>query len=235
MTPILKALRSPGMMLVALVLALFAQGEHTAQVFASFSHPVDGAQPLAYAFAGAVEVAVLLFVMNGHKTISYIFAGATFATNLVYYAIGGIDLLSVALLPVLLLSALLPGVIVGYSHTIAATGATGATAQAPAQAAQGRTWQWRFWQRKRAQSAQATSPAVAVAQEPAQSAQPASAEPAQSDAKPTRAQRLAQIREQEITDPAAIAAQFRVSLRTAQMDLADVREGVTQTNGKGAH
>ena len=229
MTQILAALRSPGMMLVALVLALFAQGEHTAQVFASFSHPADGAQLLAYAFAGAVEVAVLLFVMNGHKTISYIFAAATFATNIVYYAIGGIDLLSVALLPVLLLSALLPGVIVGYSHTIAATGAT---AQAPTKAAQARTWQWRFWRRKWAQPAQGATPAVAVAQEPARPAQPASAEPAQPDAKPTRAQRLAHIREQELTDPAAIAAQFRVSLRTAQMDLADVREGTVQRNGK---
>lgn len=143
MTKILAALRSPGMMLFALVLALFAQGEHTAQVFASFSHPADGPELLAYAFAGAVEVAVLLFVMNGHKTISYIFAGATFATNLVYYAIGGIDLLSVAILPVLLLSALLPGVIVGYSHTIAATGAT-----QPAQpSAHLRTWRWQFWRK----------------------------------------------------------------------------------------
>ena len=131
------------MMLVALVLALFAQGEHTAQVFASFSHPADGAQPLAYAFAGAVEVAVLLFVMNGHKTISYIFAAATFATNLVYYAIGGVDLLSVALLPVLLLSALLPGVIVGYSHTIAATG--NAVPPVPMQHNARRVWHWQFW------------------------------------------------------------------------------------------
>ena len=142
MTQILAALRSPGMMLLALVLALFAQGEHTAQVFASFSHPTNGPQLLAYAFAGAVEVAVLLFVMNGHKTISYIFAGATFATNLVYYAIGGIDLLSVQLAPVLLLSALLPGVIVGYSHTIAATGATETRA-----ATQPRALRWQFWRK----------------------------------------------------------------------------------------
>ena len=142
MTQILAALRSPGMMLLALVLALFAQGEHTAQVFASFSHPTNGPQLLAYAFAGAVEVAVLLFVMNGHKTISYIFAGATFATNLVYYAIGGIDLLSVQLAPVLLLSALLPGVIVGYSHTIAASGATQSKS-----AALPRVWRWQFWRK----------------------------------------------------------------------------------------
>jgi hypothetical protein len=122
MERILTALRSPGAMMFALVLALIAQGEHTAQVFAYFSHPTgQSAQPLAYAFAAAVEVAVLLFVLKGHKYISYGFAVATFATNMVYYAIGGIDLQGPAIAPVLLLSALLPGVIVGYSHTIAET------------------------------------------------------------------------------------------------------------------
>lgn len=153
MTQILALLRSPGAMLLALVLALFAQGEHTAQVFANFSHRAGDTEPLAYAFAAAVEVAVLLFVMNGHKTISYIFAGATFATNLVYYAIGGIDLLSVAVLPVLLLSALLPGVIVGYSHTIAATGVAPA---APAATPRRNWWQW--WRKDAAPATvQATS------------------------------------------------------------------------------
>jgi len=120
MDKILDALRSPGAMMIALMLALLAQGEHTAQVFAFFSHSNGGnSQALAYAFAAAVEVAVLLFVLRGHKHISYAFAVATLCTNIVYYAIGGIDLLSVAVAPVLLLSALLPGVIVGYSHTIA--------------------------------------------------------------------------------------------------------------------
>ena len=114
MNQILAILRSPGAMMLALVLALFAQGEHTAQVFAYFSHGAGSAQALSYAFAAAVEVAVLLFVLNGHKRISYLFAFATLCTNIVYYAIGGIDLQSVAVLPVLLLSALLPGVIVGY-------------------------------------------------------------------------------------------------------------------------
>jgi hypothetical protein len=234
MTTILNWLRSPGMMLIALVLALFAQGEHTAQVFASFSHPVDGAQPLAYAFAGAVEVAVLLFVMNGHKTISYIFAAATFATNLVYYAIGGVNLLSVALLPVLLLSALLPGVIVGYSHTIAATGTTNAATAQPA-ATQRRT-RWQFW-RKAAQpdtpadvtALPSAAQAVAFAQVDTQPAA-VSAQPAPQPLTPV--QRRAHIREQELSDPAQIAAQFRVSLRTAQGDIAAVRKATTQRNGK---
>ena len=146
MNKILDALRSPGAMMVALVLALVAQGEHTAQVFAFFSHSNgQGAQPLAYAFAAAVEVAVLLFVLRGHKYISYAFAVATLCTNIVYYAIGGIDLLSVAIAPVLLLSALLPGVIVGYSHTIAETPHGAAAPTAPAKATTRRRWQ--FWRK----------------------------------------------------------------------------------------
>jgi hypothetical protein len=129
-------------MMLALVLALLAQGEHTAQVFAYFAHTGGGnVAQLSYAFAAAVEVAVLLFVLKGHKYISYGFALATFATNLVYYAIGGINLLSVAIFPVVLLSALLPGVIVGYSHTIAETPQT--DAKQP-QAAAVRRWV-RFW------------------------------------------------------------------------------------------
>lgn len=209
MTTILNALRSPGMMLLALVLALFAQGEHTAQVFASFSHPVDGTELLAYAFAGAVEVAVLLFVMNGHKTISYIFAGATFATNLVYYAIGGTDLLSVAILPVLLLSALLPGVIVGYSHTIAAQGTT------PDADATPRRVQWQFW-RKLARP-QSVAPA-----EPARTerAQPAAPQP------PARVQALQMA--SEGVPVAQIARQINTSPSTVRSWL---RRAATQPNG----
>jgi hypothetical protein len=144
MNRILDALRSPGAMMIALILALAAQGEHTAQVFAFFAHSGgNNAQYLAYAFAGAVEVAVLLFVLAGHKRISYAFAFATFATNMVYYAIGGNDMLSVALVPVVLLSALLPGVIVGYSHTIADAPMHTTTPVQP-EPTPARRW-WEFW------------------------------------------------------------------------------------------
>jgi len=149
MNEILRALRSPGAMMVALVLALFPQGEHTAQVFAFFSHNAEGsAQFFSYAFAAAVEVAVLLFVLAGHRRISYLFAGASFLTNVVYYAIGGVVLLSVAAFPVLLLSALLPACIVGYSHTIADVGhATPATKQPAKRPAPARRWFWQFWRK----------------------------------------------------------------------------------------
>lgn len=109
---------SPVVMMVALALALLAQGKHTADVFTYYSHD-NTPWWLSYAFAAGVEVAVFLFVLHGHKGKSYTFAFAAFATNVVYYAIGGAALLTAELVPVLLLSALLPGVIVGYSHTIA--------------------------------------------------------------------------------------------------------------------
>jgi|GEM_PF-4270146 len=168
MDKILDALRSPGAMMIALMLALLAQGEHTAQVFAFFSHSNGGnSQALAYAFAAAVEVAVLLFVLRGHKHISYAFAVATLCTNIVYYAIGGIDLLSVAVAPVLLLSALLPGVIVGYSHTIAETPKSDATQPATAQdaTAPGTRRRWQFW-RKPQESTTTSSSATANAETP---------------------------------------------------------------------
>ncbi len=115
---IIAFLLSPIVMMIALALVLLAQGKHTADVFTYYSH-VNTPWWLSYAFAAGVEVAVFLFVLHGHKGKSYLFAFAAFATNVVYYAIGGAALLTIELVPVLLLSALLPGVIVGYSHTIA--------------------------------------------------------------------------------------------------------------------
>ena len=122
MTRILTLLRSPGAMLIALVAALAAQAEHTAQVFSMVVQAQGIFATLhAYAFACAVEIAVLLFVLAGHRRISYGFALATFATNLSYYAMHDVPLLSLAGAPAWLMSLLLPAAIVGYSHTIAET------------------------------------------------------------------------------------------------------------------
>jgi len=236
MTRILTALRSPGAMMLALALALIAQGEHTAQVFAYFAHSntQGGAILLSYAFACAVEVAVLLFVLRGHKRISYAFAGATFCTNLVYYWIGGVALLSVAVLPVLLLSALLPACIVGYSHIIAETPHKATPPEYTAErvrpvldgpvAAGGQP--------------DAAAPDAATAEPPATAtvapAPPRKAVPhkrSRKPAKPTQEQRRAQIASSGVTDVSAIVAQFGVSLRTAQADVAAVRSAMTTQNG----
>lgn len=176
MNELLDKLRSPGAMMIALVLALFPQGEHTAQVFQHFSHAGSGnAQGLSYAFAAAVEVAVLLFVMAGHKRISGLFAGASFLTNVVYYAIGGVALLSVAAFPVLLLSALLPACIMGYSHTVAdKTKHTDAPAT-PASPAATPARAWWQWRRTPAtdDATHATLPVASATDDAAHAAQPA--------------------------------------------------------------
>ena len=235
MNRILTVLRTPGAMLAALVLALIAQLEHTAQVFML----VVGAQGWpaqlhAYSFALAVETAVLLFVLAGHKRISYAFALATFATNLSYYAMAGVDLLSVQGAPAWLMSLLLPAAIMGYSHTIAergedARGKPTTTPAAPVLAlpvASGETLD-------------ATAPEPVSAEQPATvTAAPAPArKPAQRKtqrklAKLSAAQRQAQIASSGVTDPSAIVAQFGVSLRTAQSDIAAVRSAVLAQNGE---
>ena len=163
MNRILDALRTPSAMLVALLLALVAQLEHTAQVFMQTVNATgDGAQVHAYAFAIAVETAVLLFVLHGHKRISYGFAIATFATNLSYYAMHGVDLTSIAGAPAWLMAGLLPAAIVGYSHTIADV-PHGATPAQPAATTTPRRWQ--FW-RKPAESTTTDNLARAAVQTP---------------------------------------------------------------------
>ena len=247
MTRILAALRSPGAMMLALVLALIAQGEHTAQVFAYFAHGGNNsAWLLSYAFACAVEVAVLLFVLRGHKLISYAFAGATFCTNLVYYWIGGVALLSVAVLPVLLLSALLPACIVGYSHIIAETPhetPKGKHTTTPLETLLARPMAPQGHCDANAAPADNADEAAADAVPPVAETPPAAAathkrprvvrkrKPAKLDA----TQRRAQIAESGVTDVSAIVAQFGVSLRTAQEDVKQVRAATMAQNGSAHH
>jgi hypothetical protein len=246
MNRVLDVLRSPVAMMVALILALTAQGKHTADVFTFFSHP-GTPQWLSYAFAAAVEVAVLLFVLNRHKSISYAFAFATFATNMVYYAIGGTALQSVALVPVVLLSALLPGVIVGYSHTIAEH--TDATVAAPApQPAKARRYRWQFWRKpleaattsNLAGAAEQTRYGVPSATLTPQNVMDAASQPThttpnqtQQDAAPklTPEQRRAQIAERELQTSLQVQEAFNIGKRTADADLAWVRKNIIHTNG----
>lgn len=247
MTRILTALRSPGAMMLALALALIAQGEHTAQVFAYFAHGGNNsAWLLSYAFACAVEVAVLLFVLRGHRRISYAFAGATFCTNLVYYWIGGVALLSVAVLPVLLLSALLPACIVGYSHIIAETPHSAAppehtappadTLLARPVAAPGQTEGAASDADGAEQPFVPGPPRVIVLPVAAPARKAAPRKTQQRGARLTAEQRRAQIASSGVTDPGAIVAQFGVSLRTAQTDIAAVRSAVLALeNGSARH
>ena len=221
MNRILTLLRSPGAMLVALVAALAAQAEHTAQVFSMVVQAQGIFATLhAYAFACAVEIAVLLFVLAGHRRISYGFALATFATNLSYYAMHGVPLLTVAGAPAWLMSLLLPAAIVGYSHTIA-DAPRESSADAAKTLAESHATQTAVSDTTTAPIAPprpATHPSVATSE-------------ATEPNKLTPTQRRAHIAEQELFDPAQVAAQFGVSLRTAQGDIAKVRNGLTQRNG----
>lgn len=149
---VLAFFTSPLFMMAALGLALLAQGKHTADVFAFWSHK-GTPEWLFYAFAGGVEIAVFIFVLHDHKRTSYAFAVGAFATNVVYYAIGGANLLSAEALPVLLLSVLLPGVIVGYSHTIAERPQTATPPAKPAKPAKPRRYRWQFWRLRPAAAA----------------------------------------------------------------------------------
>lgn len=248
MNKILDALRTPSAMLVALLLALVAQLEHTAQVFMQVVHASgDGAQVHAYAFAIAVETAVLLFVLHGHKRISYGFAIATFATNLSYYAMHGVDLTSIAGAPAWLMAGLLPAAIVGYSHTIADTPNAPAT-HAPAKPITRRRWQ--FWRKPtETPTANATantttptpvappsesgghSEAVSATSAPAEQTGATSGQPEGADVPThdTRTQAL-QLRDEGYT-AAEIARMTGAKYSTVQSWL---RRATVQTNG-GAH
>lgn len=258
MTRILNILRTPGAMLAALVLALAAQLEHTAQVFSMVVGATGiQAQLHAYAFAVAVETAVLLFVLAGHKWISYGFAIATALTNLSYYAMNGINLFSIAALPAWLMSLLLPAAIVGYSHTIAeqdtnthpvhpqtlvafpsvTTGHSEHTPTSTEATDNG------IHEDVATRSAAAVAPALSAASlgtPQSASATPAKkaerkaapmARKAKRGVKPTPEQRRAQIASSGMDDAGAIAAQFDVSVRTAQADLNAIRQATMQTNG----
>lgn len=116
---IIAALRTPAATLVVLVAALLAQLPHAADVFRLVVHG-DGIWPTVhgYSYAVALELAVLLFVVQRRNAESYAFALVSVCVNLAYYALHGVDLFSVAALPAWLISVALPAAIARYSHLI---------------------------------------------------------------------------------------------------------------------
>ena len=218
---IIAWLRTPLATLIVLCSALLAQLPHAADVFRLIVMG-EGLWPVlhSYTYAVALELAVLLFVVQRRNVESYLFAGVSILVNLSYYALHGLHLFSVAALPAWLVSIALPAAIAQYSHLIAA-----ATAQHDTGGAEGD-----------APAHRDSGLALVAAQGDADAAPPAQGE-AQESADPpaplTPVQRRAHIREQEIADAAQIAAQFGVSLRTAQEDLRHVRKNLTQQNGVG--
>ena len=117
---ILSLLRTPTAILVVLIIALCAQIPHAADVFRLIAGH-GGALPSvhSYLFAVALELAVLLFVVQHRHIESYIFAVVSVAMNLSYYHLAGIDLISMLAMPAWLVSVALPVAIARYSHAVA--------------------------------------------------------------------------------------------------------------------
>jgi hypothetical protein len=110
-------LRSPVATLAVLVTALVAQLPHAADVFRlAVEGEGLGATLHSYSYAVALELAVLLFVVQRRNIESYVFAFASICINLAYYALHGVNLASIAAAPAWLISVALPVAIARYSH-----------------------------------------------------------------------------------------------------------------------
>lgn len=211
----IAALRTPVATLAVLVAALIAQLPHAADVFRLAVH-ADGiwATAHSYSYAIALELAVLMFVVQHRNVESYVFAVASICINLAYYYLHGVQLLSVEAAPAWLISVALPVAIARYSHLIVDAGA-----HEPAP--------------------EVTEPTVHDAEPIADVPQVHVAAPVQVQrtpakraiAKLTPGQRRLQIAESGIADAAVIAARYNVSLRTAHADLAATRSALITTNG----
>jgi hypothetical protein len=143
----INLLKSPLATLVVLCSALLAQLPHAADVFRLIVVG-DGLWPTlhSYTYAVALELAVLLFVVQRRNVESYLFAFVSILVNLSYYYLHGVALLSIAALPAWLVSIALPAAIAQYSHLIAA--ATDEHATPPAKSAKPvkpRRYFWQFW------------------------------------------------------------------------------------------
>jgi len=213
-------------------MALIAQLPHAADVF----RLIVGGEGWAavahgYAYAVALELAVLLFVVQRRDAESYLFAAVSVLVNLSYYALHGIDLFSVAALPAWLVSIALPVAIARYSHLLVETPhhagkahiAPAVVVDMPAIVAQ--------------ESTAITANADEIAPASPTAPQTQSRKSAQKKRKATKpekltpAQRQAQIAESGTLDAGAIVAQFGVSMRTAQADIATIRAQTMHANG----
>ena len=220
---IIAALRTPVATLVVLVAALLAQLPHAADVFRLVVHG-DGWMQVAhsYSYAIALELAVLLFVVQRRNIESYLFAAVSICVNLAYYSLHGVNLFSVAALPAWLISIALPAAIARYSHLIVDAGiAQDDDAEPTADD----------------ETAQDFTPDIAqddaltdYVQAPQPKRKPARKRKAQ---KLTPEQRRMQIAESGIDNAADVATLFGVSMRTAQADIAATRNAVVQVNGTG--
>lgn len=115
-----SVLRSRQATILVLCVALMAQIPHAADVFRLILGLDSQADRFhSYLFAVGVELAVLKFVVDGHRLESWIFALFSVVMNLAYYAIHGVRILDPAMAwPAYLVSLILPLAIALYSHSL---------------------------------------------------------------------------------------------------------------------
>ena len=243
MTRLTDALRThrPSWPAVLLFTALLAQAPHAAAVFIRIA-PHGAQWEIATSFVGAwvyaiaLEGATAYFVWRSKLRWAVAFAAFSVAHNVAYYMpeawtfdVYGATLSLRYVFSAILISMSLPIAIAAFSH-VQADASQLAPEYKPAKAT-GRP------QKGHTAAVMGASTNISLGEEteanvPTSDGGNAPTEPTEpAPAKLTPAQRRAQIREQEITDAAQIAAQFGVKLRTAQEDLRLVREAMTQQNG----
>ncbi len=125
MKSIIEILKSPNAVLGVLALALLAQMPHAAAVFRMTVHSANSQQASlweighSYSYAVALELAVLLFVIQNRHVESYGFAVVSVFVNLSYYGLHGVNLFAWSAFPAYLVSVALPVAIALYSHVAA--------------------------------------------------------------------------------------------------------------------
>ncbi len=125
MKSIIEILKSPNAVLGVLALALLAQMPHAADVFRMTVHSAKTADASiwekghSYSYAIALELAVLLFVIQNRHLESYGFAAVSVFVNLSYYGLHGVNLFAWSAFPAYLVSVALPVAIALYSHVAA--------------------------------------------------------------------------------------------------------------------
>lgn len=119
-TSVLSVLKSSNAVLCVLTLALLAQMPHAADVFRLTVHGGENIWSTvhSYSYAVALEMAVLLFVVQGRQAESYGFAVVSVLVNLSYYSLQGVQLFSLSAFPAYLVSIALPVAIALYSHVV---------------------------------------------------------------------------------------------------------------------
>lgn len=192
---------------------LLAQAPHAAAVFIRIA-PHDAQWEVVTSFVGgwvyaiALESATAYFVWRSKRNWAFTFAAFSIAHNVAYYMpvawefdVYGATLSLRYVFSAILISMSLPIAIAAFSHVQAET--PHAAPDAP----------------RANDTTSRAAPAADTAPETASTDVPAPLTPAQ---------RRAHIAEQEMYNAAQVAAQFGISLRAAQLDIAQVRKAMTQ-------